>query len=308
MRAAAVALGAAALGAGVSAAARRLLERRPPGGADVWTRTNHAGDPVSLLGGLAAGAAVTGIGPLLAPCTPVGPRLALAATAAGGAATAAGVLDDHGEDLTGVPTGRAKGLTGHLGALARGEVTTGALKIAVVGAGASAAALLLPGPRPLIGRLADAALVAGCANLANLFDLRPGRALKVAGIALAPVALAPVVLGPDAAGSTAPRSTAAARATDAAAGRATLAAGALGVIGATLPADLAARDMLGDTGANPLGAIVGVVLAADPSAALRGIALCAVVGLTLASERISFTAVIDSVPVLRAIDRAGRAA
>ncbi|MGC5617568.1 hypothetical protein [Georgenia sp. Z1491] len=275
---------AAALGAGATVAARRLLDRRPPGRPGAWTRTNHAGDPVSLLGGLAVGAAATALGPLLAAATPLGPRVALAAGVAGGAATVAGVLDDHGEDLTGVPTGRAKGLKGHLGALARGEVTTGAVKIAVVGAGAAGAAALLPGPRPVLGRLADAALVAGCANLANLFDLRPGRALKVAGLALAPAALA----GPDQ--------------------RAALAAGSLGVVGAALPADLAARDMLGDTGANPLGALVGVVLAADGSAVRRTVALGGVVALTLASERISFTSVIDSVPVLRAIDRAGRAA
>ena len=91
-------------------------------------------------------------------------------------------------------------------------------------------------------------------------------------------------------------------------GTARLAAGLLGVVLAALPADLAATDMLGDTGANPLGAGVGVVLAADPSTARRTLALALVVGLTLASERVSFSQVIDSVPVLRAIDRAGRTA
>src|SRR5690606_4012 len=61
--------------------------------------------------------------------------------------------------------------------LARGEVTSGAVKILGIGAtGLGAAALVSRGPADT---LINGAAIAGAANLANLFDLRPGRAIKV---------------------------------------------------------------------------------------------------------------------------------
>jgi hypothetical protein len=75
--------------------------------------------------------------------------------------------------------------------------------------------------------------------------------------------------------------------------------------------DLAEQGMLGDCGANPVGALLGstVVLAtlARPSGmAWRSGVFAAIVGLTLVSERVSFTSVIESTPVLRDIDGWGR--
>lgn len=64
--------------------------------------------------------------------------------------------------------------------------------------------------------------------------------------------------------------------------------------------------MLGDTGANALGALVGAALALVPSAAVRTGALAGVVTLVVASEKVSFSAVIDRVPLARAVDRWGR--
>ncbi|WP_345215897.1 hypothetical protein [Georgenia halophila] len=181
-----------------------------------------------------------------------------------------------------------KGLRGHLGALAHGRVTTGVLKIAGIGAGALlAAALATPrrgsGPGRAAETLTGAALIAATANLHNLFDLRPGRALKVAGLVSAPLALT---------GRGTPQ--------------ATLAAGALGVAAAGLPDDLRETTMLGDTGANAVGALVGTALAAHPSRAVRAGALAVTVGLTLASERVSFSAIIDSTGALRRLDALGR--
>src|SRR5262245_60442064 len=94
----------------VAAAAFTALRRRPPGSPEVWDRTNHAGAPVTLLegpayaAGAATGAALLGAGP--------GPVLAAVSSAGLGA------LDDLAGDSS------SKGLRGHLGALARGEVTT----------------------------------------------------------------------------------------------------------------------------------------------------------------------------------------
>ena len=259
----------------VAAAATPLLIRglraRPPGGASRWSRTNHAGHPISLLEGpgyvLGAGVGAAA-GSLLAPGA--GPAL-LAASGAG----AAGLLDDLAGDSTN------KGLRGHLGALRQGRVTTGALKIAALAATGLASAALTDrrdhralGPATLLG----GAVIAGSANLANLLDLRPGRALKASVLAGIPLALA---------GERA-------------------AAAAVGAALGALPADLARETMLGDTGANAAGALIGSALVARTGLGGRAVALAALTALTLASERVSFTQVIESTPVLREIDGWGR--
>ena len=64
--------------------------------------------------------------------------------------------------------------------------------------------------------------------------------------------------------------------------------------------------MLGDAGANVLGAVLGlgVVAACGPGA--RDVALVAVAAMNVAGEVVSFSRVIESFPPLRALDRAGR--
>ncbi|MFH5822649.1 hypothetical protein [Georgenia sp. AZ-5] len=275
----------AAVGAAATTVATAVLEGRAPGGRGRWDRTNFAGRTVTLLGGAAAGAGATAAPLVTAAGQGRGGRIATAAALAAGAGAAMGLVDDLGERDS-----RTKGLRGHLGALRRGELTTGALKILGIGAGAlAAAAVATPrGAAPAVRAaetLAGAALVAGTANLHNLFDLRPGRALKVAAVVSAPLALS------------AP-----------ATAHGTLAATALGVAGAALPDDLAERTMLGDTGANAVGALVGTALAAHPSRPLRATALAGLVALTLLSERVSFSGVIESNAVLRRLDALGRRA
>ena len=216
---AAMTAGAAAVPWRAAAGYAATLRRRPPGGAAAWTRTNHRGEPVTLLEGPAAalGAALASA---LAPGLP--PRGRAALVAAGAGAAAFGGYDD----LAG--SGDRRGFRGHLGALAGGEVTTGAVKIGGIGAtGVVAAALIGGRPADVI---INAGLTAGGANLLNLFDLRPGRALKVA---LAGSALIAGTGGP---------------------GAARAVAGPAGAALALLPEDLGERAMLGDAGANALGA------------------------------------------------------
>ena len=159
----------------VAAGTMSLLRARPPGGAARWDRTNHAGGTVTLLEGpaYAVGAACA------AGLAGAGPGPVLAATAAAGL----GALDDLVGDSS------SKGLKGHLGALARGEVTTGAVKILGLGLTGLATAALVDGRTrgharggapTLLDTVVGGAVVAGSANLLNLLDLRPGRALKVA--------------------------------------------------------------------------------------------------------------------------------
>ena len=64
--------------------------------------------------------------------------------------------------------------------------------------------------------------------------------------------------------------------------------------------------MLGDVGANALGAVLGVGVVAGCGFSARVWVLALLVAANLASEVVPFTRVIDAVPPLRAIDRAGR--
>lgn len=277
-------LAAASVARTATALARAAFEERAPGGQERWLRTNHRGEPVSMLEGPAVAIGVLAGAVVAAPDARSGTSVALA-TAAG---AAFGIVDDLGED----PEDRRKGLRGHLGALARGRLTTGGLKVLGIGAGALLAAAVATPVRDVdgvrrgaVGWTADVAasgaLIAATANLVNLLDLRPGRALKATSLAAAPLALAP--------------------------GSGAVAASALiGAGAAAADLDLAEADMLGDGGANALGAALGAALVLSAPRPVRLAALAAAVGLTAASEKVSFTTVIESTPVLRDIDRWGR--
>lgn len=259
---------AAAVGGAVAWTVGRRLAAATPGGADRWERKNHRGETVTLAAGpaLAAGAAA---GIAIAPASSPGLRAAGVGTAL--AVGAVGLYDD----LEG--SGDSKGLRGHLGALRDGEVTTGAVKIGVIGlAGLAGAALVSDNP---VDAAIGGAAIAGHANVLNLLDLRPGRATKAA-LLHAPLALR----GPGA----------------------EIGAAALGAAAATLPDDLGERAMLGDSGANAVGALLGLALVAGESRRGRLLHLAAVTALTLVSEKVSFTKVIESAPVLRELDRLGR--
>jgi hypothetical protein len=266
-----VAGGALAARTGLAGAA--ALTARPAG--TRWRRKNFAGRPVTLLGGPALAVAATASAVAGAPA-----GLRAAAPVAGSVSAAVGGYDD----LAGARPEQAgdKGLAGHLRALRAGRISAGAVKVAGIGAAAAAAAVLTRRGRGLPA-VADgvlaAGLVAGTANLVNLLDLRPGRAAKATVLG----ALA-VLRGP--AGG--------------------LVAGPLGATLAVLPADLAERVMLGDCGANSVGALLGLRLAALPGRGVRAGLLAVVVALTLASEKVSFTRVIEATPGLRYLDRLGR--
>lgn len=176
----------------------------------------------------------------------------------------------------------ARGFAGHLGALARGRLTTGALK--VIG-GAAIALVLAATPGFVSGKrlLADAVLIALAANLANLLDRAPGRTIKWAVVAYVPLAV--VAGGGEVAIALAP-----------------VMGAALGVLGD----DLRERLMLGDTGANVLGGALGLAVVLDVGRGSRNVILVVLVVLNVAAEVLSFSRVIDAVPPLRAFDRLGR--
>jgi hypothetical protein len=64
--------------------------------------------------------------------------------------------------------------------------------------------------------------------------------------------------------------------------------------------------MLGDAGANALGAMLGAAAAAALPRPARVAVLAGIIGLTAASEVVSFTRVIEHTPALRWLDMLGR--
>jgi glycosyl transferase family 2 len=146
------------------------------------------------------------------------------------------------------------------GAHLRARRTTGVLKLVGI---------------PLVGAVATRSLSGGLlvglsANALNLFDTKPGRALK-AFLVVAPASgYAPVAI-------------------------------------LLLPYDLRERVMLGDAGSNALGAVVALKSVGNLHGRVRWAAILALVGLNLLGERRSLGELIERTPGLAWLDRLGRA-
>lgn len=249
----------------------------------VFARENHRGAQVPTAVGLVlalAAVLVAGTAAVLdsAGVVDTGPLSAHSAVLAVAVGLALlGLVDD----LAGTGAD-GRGFRGHLVALAGGRLTTGGVKL--LGGGALALAVCAPVSGGGATRLlVDASLVALAANLGNLFDRAPGRSVKVGALAFVVLALAtglPAAL-----------------------------AGVAVVVGAALallPGDLDERLMLGDTGANALGGVLGLGVVVATAPVVRLGVLAVVVALNVAGEVVSFSRIIEETAPLRALDRAGR--
>jgi hypothetical protein len=121
--------------------------------------------------------------------------------------------------------------------------------------------------------LSGAVLVALAANMLNQLDTRPGRALKAFFLASAALRIRSRALWG-------------------------------GVLLA--PYDLREMTMLGDAGANALGAVLGFGSVARFGSRGRFLAIGALAGLTLLGERRSLGRLIEQTPILRELDAMGR--
>ncbi|HBG15288.1 MAG TPA: hypothetical protein DDW93_00780 [Firmicutes bacterium] len=181
-----------------------------------------------------------------------------------------------------------KGFRQHLTMLWQGKLTSGGLKalfgllfslIFAVGVWLSTGQrwwLLFP--HTLVGALAP--------NIVNLFDLRPGRAIKVFLLGLVILLLSSYLskgVNP----------------------MLYLSAPVLGGVLAYFPLDLKGRGMLGDTGANFLGGVFGGLGILEGSILLWIILLIFVV-LQIIAEKISFTKLIEKYSFLKFFDDLGR--
>jgi UDP-GlcNAc:undecaprenyl-phosphate GlcNAc-1-phosphate transferase len=176
--------------------------------------------------------------------------------------------------------GQPRGWRGHARAVLQMRFSTGALKAL----GSLGLALYVTSyVEPSTGRwlLASAVLVLAT-NAFNLLDLRPGRATKVfvllgAGLTIGTASVRPLwALG--------------------------LFAGPALVAGLY---DLRERAMLGDTGANLLGALAGMWLVLSLSSWGQAIALAILAVVTVYGELRSITELVERMPLLRGLDSWG---
>jgi UDP-GlcNAc:undecaprenyl-phosphate/decaprenyl-phosphate GlcNAc-1-phosphate transferase len=176
-----------------------------------------------------------------------------------------------------------RGWRGHGGALLRGEISTGVLKAA----GSAGLALLAMSWLSLSdGRwLLAAAVLVLATNVFNLLDLRPGRSSKAfvalgLGLGLGSGEVRPLwAIGLFVAPA--------------------LVAGLF---------DLRERAMLGDTGANLLGALAGLWLVLTLSGTGQLVALALLGAITVYGELRSISTLVERTPLLRQLDCLGRPA
>ncbi len=291
---------AAGLGAGFVAARLLWMLLRPMLSAPVFRRTNYRNHELSTAGGLVIVCAVLlvescrivlgayGVGQ---PLVQNGLRLPILLGVIG--FSLLGLIDDLGA------SGLSRGFRGHLSSIVHGRPSTGALKLV----GGACMALIVASrfngelvELSLVSTfqekvsnvgwlLFNAALIALGANVGNLFDRAPGRTIKISTLCFIGIALGAVV-----AGDWMPLAPLAV------------------VIGASLGLlidDLREHMMLGDTGANVLGAVLATGVVASASTTVRVLVMILVLGLNGAAELVSFSRLIERTRPLRAADRAG---
>jgi hypothetical protein len=198
---------------------------------------------------------------------------------AGAVVFAAGLVDD----LVGEGP---RGIRGHARELASAHVTSGIVKVLVIVGTAVIVVAALP-DRAFAVALAGVVGIAACANLWNGLDVVPGRALKSFLLAGVPIAVAGFARSGG--WSLAPAVPAA------------VLAGAI-LVGP----DLRERGMLGDSGANLLGFLVGVglyVLLPGPGVV---VATVVAVALNALAETVTLSRLIEKSPPLRWLDGLGR--
>lgn len=191
-----------------------------------------------------------------------------------------GVVDDllGRRDLPGSPRGWRE----HGKAIARGELSTGAIK--ALGALGLAAFVVSGRGRESLDYVAEIGVLLLATNAFNLLDLRPGRVEKALILLLAALCLGAWTALP---------------------------LESLGIfigpllVGAALT--LRERAMLGDSGSNLAGALAGVALLQVLGPDGAKIALVVLGLFTLYAEFRSVSALIDRIPPLRALDSLGRA-
>lgn len=186
----------------------------------------------------------------------------------------AGIIDDT------IGNRDVSGLKGHFKSLFKGKLTTGGFK-ALFG-GFVGLIISVSISKNIIDIIINTLIIALSTNLMNLFDLRPGRAIKIylvimitifitltGYIKILPLLILPNVL-------------------------------------AYFNFDLKAKAMMGDTGSNVLGISIGILMAFGYTLNVRIGWLVFLVLIHVLTEKFSLTKIIEKNKVLNFIDRLGR--
>lgn len=190
-----------------------------------------------------------------------------------------GIIDDQVNE-------QRRGWAVHLRALFTGAWTAGSLKIVAIVIGSITAVVSLcvgPAVDHFLWILLAAAVIASAANVANILDTGPGRVVKIFIIACLFIGWS---------------------------GHAGATAWLLPIVCSCLvllPIDLSEKAMLGDAGANALGAAIGFgIVLAWPLTYTLLIILLLLVGIQVLGDRYSFRRIISSHPLLAFLDNLGR--
>lgn len=187
----------------------------------------------------------------------------------------AGLLDDLIGDEN------IKGFKGHIKSFFKGKLTTGGIK---AGIGFFVALFLsLVISKSLTEIIVNTLIIALFTNLTNLFDLRPGRSIKVFLLISVILLLTSFISEYN-----------------------FILYSFYGILIIYFPLDLKAKSMMGDIGSNTLGLTLGVFCAFTHTLSLKLIYLLLLIVTHILAEKISFSTIIENNKVLTYLDKMGR--
>jgi UDP-GlcNAc:undecaprenyl-phosphate GlcNAc-1-phosphate transferase len=182
------------------------------------------------------------------------------------------------DDLVGAAP---RGWRGHARAVARGELSTGAVKAA--GTAALAAYAAAGTGAGGLEYAAEIGVLTLAAHFGNLLDTRPGRSEKALGLTAAFTCLASRSLAP-----------------------LEPIAAVIGAVAVGAWFTLRERAMLGDSGASLVGGMIGILLVTTMNAPGTYAALAVLIAFSLYGEFRSISSAIGRIPLLERLDSLGR--
>lgn len=185
-----------------------------------------------------------------------------------------GLLDDLAGDI------KVKGLKGHIKSFFKGELTTGFIKASIGFFLAMIVSILIS--KDVLNMVINTFTIALSINALNLFDLRPGRSLKVFSF-LSIIFLLISKFN-----------------------NYFIIVSMLAIVLVYFPYDIKARAMMGDTGSNVLGFSLGYYIVLSQSLKIRIIYLLCLIILHIIAEKTSITKIINENKILKYLDELGR--